>query len=94
MDVTSDFSFPIAYSWGFSSLNSTSSFSRVQRGEVTSARFGTNFPKYAVMPKNHWSSLTEFGNGIFVIFSIFPGPTFKPSDDIICPRNKMDFIPV
>ena len=79
MDVTSDFSFPIAYSWGFSSLNSTSSFSRVQRG---------------VMPKNHWSSLTEFGNSIFVISSIFPGPTFKPSDDIICPRNKMDFIPV
>ena len=92
--VTSYFSFPIAFSCDFSSLNSTSFFSRVQGGEVTSARFRMNFPKYVVMPKNHWSSLTEFGNSIFIIASIFAGPTFTPSDDIMCPRNTMEFTPI
>ena len=91
MVVTSNFSFPIASSWGFSSLNSTSFFSSVRRGEVTSARFGMNFPTYVIMPKNRWSSFTEFGNGIFVIASNFAGLTFTPSDGIICPRNTMDF---
>ena len=94
MVVTSPFSFPIAFSCDFSSLNSTSFFSRVQGGEVTSARFRMNFPKYVVMPKNHWSSLTEFGNGIFIIASIFAGSTFTPSDDIMCPRNTMEFTPI
>ena len=94
MVVTSNFSFPIASSWGFSSLNSTSFFSRVQRGQVLSARFGINFPKYVIMPKNHWSSLTEFRNGIFVIASIFTGSTYTPSDGIICPRNTIDFTPI
>ena len=92
--VTSNFSFPIAPSCGFSSLSSTSFFSRVLWGEVTSARFGMNFPKYVTMPKNRWSSLTEFGNGIFVIASIFAGSTFTPSDDIMCLRNTMDFTPI
>ena len=73
--VTSNFSFPIAFSWGFSSLNSTCFFSRVRRGEVTSARFGMNFPKYVIMPKNCWRSFTEFGNGTCVITSIFAGLT-------------------
>ena len=89
--VTSNFSFPIASNWGFLSLNSTSFFSRVRSGEATSARFGMNFPKYVIMPKNRWSSFTEFGNGIFVIASIFAGSTFTPSDNIICLRNTMDF---
>ena len=75
MVVTSNLSFPIASSWGFSSLNSTSFFSRVRRGEVTFARFGMNFPKYVIMSKSR---------------SIFAGSTFTPSDDIICPRNTMD----
>ena len=44
--VTSNFSFPIASSWGFSSLNSTFFFSRVPRGEVTSAGISLNW--YAV----------------------------------------------
>ena len=92
--VTSNFSFPIASSWGFSSLNSISFFSRVRRGEFTSARFRMNFPKYVIVPKNLWSSFTEFGNGISVIASIFAGSTFTPSDDIICPRNTMDFTPI
>ena len=34
-----------------------------------------NFPVYVIMAKNRWSSLTEFGNGIFVIASSFAGPT-------------------
>ena len=91
--VSSNFSFPIAFSWGFLSLDSTSFFSRVRRGEVASARFGMNVPKFVIMPKNRWSSLTEFGNDIFVIASVFVGLTFKPSDDITCSRNTMDFTP-
>ena len=91
MVVTKNFSFPIASSYGVSSLNSASFFSRVPRGEVNSARFGMNFPKYVIMPTNRWSSLTKFGYGIFAIASIFAGSTFMPSDDKICPRNTMDF---
>ena len=41
--VTRNFSFLIASSWGFSSLNSTSLFSRVWSGEVTSVRFCMKF---------------------------------------------------
>ena len=81
MVVTSNFSFPIASSRGFLSLNSTS-------------YFGTNFPKNVIMPKNRWSSFTEFGNDIFGIASIFAGSTFTPSDDIICLRSTMDFTPI
>ena len=44
--VTSNFSFRIVSSWGFWSLNSTSFFSSVRRGEFTSVRFVMNFPKY------------------------------------------------
>ena len=94
MVVTNNLSFLIASSWGFSSLNSTSFFSRVRKGQVTSTRFGMNFPTYVIMPKNHWSSLTEFDNDIFVIASIFAGSTFTHSDDIICPRNTTDFTPI
>ena len=91
MVVSSNFNFPIASRWDFLSLILTFFFSRIRRGEVTSARFDINFPKYFIMPKNHWSSFTEFGNGIFMIASIFNGSTFTPSDDIICPRNTMNF---
>ena len=35
-----------------------------------------------------------YGNSIFVIVSVFAGSTFTPSNDIICPRNKMDFTPI
>ena len=69
--VTSNFSFTIASSWDLMSLKLTSSFSRVQRGEITAARFGISFPKYVIMPTNHGISLKEFGNGIFVTASIF-----------------------
>ena len=70
--VTSNFNFLIGPSWGFS--RKTSFFSWVRKGEK-SARFGKDFPKYVIMPKNHWSSFTEFGKCIFVIPSIFPGST-------------------
>ena len=79
MVVTSNFSFPVGFSWVFSSLSSTSFFSRVRRGEVTSARFGMNFPKCVIMPKN---------------CSIFAWSTFIRSDDIIRPRNTIDFTPI
>ena len=59
MVVTSKFSIPMVSSWGFSGLNSTTFFSRVKRGEVTSARFGMTFPKYVIMPRNRWSSFRE-----------------------------------
>ena len=91
MVVTNNFRFLIASSWGFSSLSLTSFFSSVRRGEVTSARFGMNFPNYVIMPKSCWSLLTDLGNNIFVIASIFAGLTFTPSDGIIRPRNTMDF---
>ena len=79
MVVTSNFSFPVGFSWVFSSFSSTSFFSRVRRGEVTSARFGMNFPKCVIMPKN---------------CSIFAWSTFIRSDDIIRPRNTIDFTPI
>ena len=50
-----------------------------------------NFPNYVIMLKSCWSSLTELGNNIFAIASIFAGLTFTPSDGIIRPRNTMDF---
>ena len=49
--VTSNFSFPVVPSWGFSSLSSNYP-ARVQAGKVTSVRFGVNFPQYFIMPKN------------------------------------------
>ena len=79
MVVTSNFSFPVGFSWDFSSLSSTSFFSRLRRGEVTSARFGMNFPKCVIMPKN---------------CSIFAWSTFIRSDDIIRPRNTIGFTPI
>ena len=78
--VTSNFSFPIASSWGFLSLNSTSFFSRVRRGEVTSRW----------IDGDHLQSLIM---AFFVIASIFAGSTFTPLDDI-CPRNTLDFSPI
>ena len=57
--AASNFRFPIACSWVFSSLSSTSFFNKVQRGDATSAIFGMNFPKYVIMPKNHWISFIE-----------------------------------
>ena len=70
MVVTSNLNFPIASNWGFSSLNLTSFFSRVRRGDVTSTRFGMNSHKFVIMPKNRWSSFAKFCNSIFVIASI------------------------
>ena len=52
MLVASDFSFPIVSSWGVSSLNSTSFFSRVRKVEVTSAKFDMKFPECVIMPNN------------------------------------------
>ena len=91
--VSSNFSFPIAFFWGFTSLNLTSFFSRLRLGERTYPGFG-NFPKYVIIPKTRWSLFTEFGDGIFVIASIFTGSTFTTSGDIILSSNTMDFIPI
>ena len=63
-------------------------------GKVTFARFGMNFLKYVLMLNNRWSSLIEFGNDDFVIASIFAGLIFTLSDDIICPRDTMNFSPI
>lgn len=35
------------------------------------------------MPKNHYSSFTEFGDGIFVMASVFTWSNFIPLDDIL-----------
>ena len=94
MVVASNVSFPIASSWSVSSLNSTSFFSRVRKIEVTSVKFDMKFAKCVIMPNNRRSSFTEFSNGIFAIASFFAGSTFTPSDDILCPRNTMDFTPI
>ena len=71
--VTSNFTIPIAFSWDLLSLNSNSFFSRVRRGNLTSARFSMNVSKYVIMPKNYWSSFTEFSRSIFVIVSFLRG---------------------
>ena len=89
--VISNFSFQIASNWVFWRLNSTPFLSRVQKEEVTSARFGMNFPKSVIMPKNCCNSFTEFGNGIIVVAPVFAGITFTLLDYIICLRNTMVF---
>ena len=35
------------------------------------------------MPKNYYSSFTEFGDGIFVMASVFTWSNFIPLDDIL-----------
>ena len=82
----SNFSFLVASSWGVSSLNSTSFFSRVRRVDATFRKYDMKFPECLIMPNNLWSSFTEFGIDIFLIASILPGSTFTPS--VICLRSS------
>ena len=57
---------------------------------VRSARLGITFSRLSTIPRNLCSSLTDLGKDILVIASVFEGSILIPSDEIMCPQNKID----
>lgn len=59
--------------WGFIYWKQTSFLRRVLNGELTLHKFGRNFSRYCIKPKNVRSSETFFGTGISSTAWIFSG---------------------
>ena len=61
------------FSWGFIYWKQTSFIRRVLNGALTLDKFGRNFSRYCIKPKNVWSSETFCGAGISSTAWIFSG---------------------